>query len=53
MDGGGADGSADDGDEKEEKWLADNWNENVEVLIQKSAESAGKIKIVDPTSKKK
>jgi hypothetical protein len=37
----------DDGDEKEEKWLLDNWNENVEALIQKSAESSWKPKIVD------
>jgi hypothetical protein len=37
----------DDGDEKEEKWLIDNWNKNVEALIQKSAESSWKIKIVD------
>jgi len=37
----------DDGDEKEEKWLVDNWNENVEALIHKSAESGWKVKIVD------
>jgi hypothetical protein len=36
----------DDGDEKEEKWLLDNMDEQIKALIQKSNDAAWKVKFV-------
>jgi hypothetical protein len=36
----------DDGDEKEEKWLLDNMDEQIKIFIQKSNEAAWKVKFV-------